>query len=184
MKHLQNVGAASAVFSCRRVRALPQHQTGIRSRVCRVVGIRRNAGLAANAAVTGADRGLVRRNGQRGHETAEHQMHAGSVGIRLPCRSGASPSGLAADKRGAGQAKAPRDRAPAQSPPALVRAGNAGHIRLLKNPLDRRNGVSESKLPLRSPSLCVTFLRPGSGSAAGWHAEPSFSTACYAPRRR
>jgi len=29
------------------------------------------------------------------------------------------------------------------------------------------------------PSLCVDFLRPGCGSAAGWHTEPSFSTACY-----
>jgi len=44
----------------------------------------------------------------------------------------------------------------------------------LKSPLDRQNGVSESKSPLRHPSLCLAFLRPGCGSAAGWHAEPSF----------
>jgi len=28
------------------------------------------------------------------------------------------------------------------------------------------------------PSLCATSFRPGCGSAAGWHTEPSFSTAC------
>jgi len=51
--------------------------------------------------------------------------------------------------------------------------------RLLKNHLDRQNGGSESKSPHWSPSLCVTFRRSSNGPAAGWAAEPSFSTACY-----
>jgi len=50
-------------------------------------------------------------------------------------------------------------------------------IRLLKTPWTGKNGIPESKSPLRSPSLCVTFPRPGRGSAAGWHTESSFSTA-------
>jgi len=51
-----------------------------------------------------------------------------------------------------------------------------------KTPWTGKFGFSESKSPLRSPSLCVTFLRPSCGSAAGWHAEPSFSTAWYTTR--
>jgi len=40
---------------------------------------------------------------------------------------------------------------------ACPRSG-IGHIWLLKNPLDRQNGGSESKPPLRSSGLCVTLI--------------------------
>jgi len=49
----------------------------------------------------------------------------------------------------------------------------------IEKPLEQAKwDFSGNKLPLQSPSLRVTFLRPGCGSAAGRHAEPSFSTAC------
>jgi len=46
-----------------------------------------------------------------------------------------------------------------------------------KTVLGRRQGGSKGKPRLSSPSLCVTFLRSGSGLAADWRADPDFSTA-------
>jgi len=85
--------------------------------------------LARNAAVTGSGRGMVRRHGQRGAKAAVNQVQACIACIRLPCRSGASPSGLAADDRGAGAPDAPEVGQAAQSPAEAIRAGHARHLR-------------------------------------------------------